>query len=158
MAKETQIKALRNLPNQLRDLVADLSPEQLTTNYIEGEWTIAQNVHHLFDAHTNSYQLCRRILSEDEAKLSWLNQNEVAASPDSQRADIEPSLRGLEGTHTRWADMFSTVTNWEKFGVSIKSGKQYTLAKLLDSYVKHGEKHLQQIQDVLDAMHTTLSE
>lgn len=137
---------------RLGQQVTGLSTEQLTTVYKEGEWTIAQNIHHLFDAHTNAYQLCKRVLSEDNAGLSWPLQDVVANLPDGKRADIEPSLKGLEGLHARWADMFSSVEDWEKSGESLKSGKVYSIEKLLDLYVNHCENHIQQIQDVLDAM------
>jgi len=147
-----RIAGIGNFPSRLRHQVSGLSPEQLTTPYKQDEWTVAQNVHHLFDAHTNAYQLCKRVLSEDNAGLSWANQDELANLPDAQRADIEPSLQGLDGLHTRWTDMFSNVANWEKSGTSLKSGTVYTIEKLLDMYANHCENHIRQIQEVLDAI------
>ena len=152
MSFSKSIAIIRDFVPRLRHQVTGLSAEQLTTPYKDGEWTIAQNVHHLFDAHTNAYQLCKRVLSEENAGLSWPQQDAVANLPDAQRADIETSLKGLEGLHARWADMFSSVDNWEKSGTSLKSGKAYSIEKLLDMYVNHCENHIRQIQDVLDAM------
>lgn len=152
MQNNEGITIIGDFPSRLRKQISGLSPEQLTTAYKEDEWTIAQNVHHLFDAHTNAYQLCKRVLSEENTGLSWGQQDAVANLPDGQRANIEPSLKGLEGLHARWADMFSNVEDWEKSGTSLKSGKVYTIEKLLDLYVNHCENHIQQIQDVLDAM------
>ncbi|GAB5491233.1 MAG: hypothetical protein Phog2KO_14480 [Phototrophicaceae bacterium] len=152
MTIEEKIAVIRNFVTQLRQQVGHLSPSELTTAYIEGEWTIAQNIHHLFDSHSNAYQLCKRVLSEDEAGLSWTKQDILADLPDAQRADISGSLMALEGLHSRWADMFDNIDNWDKSGKSIKSGKVYTLADLLRMYANHCENHRQQIQDVLDAM------
>lgn len=152
MSHEEQITTLGNLVPNLRELITDLSDEELTTQYIEGEWTIAQIVHHLFDAHTNAYQLCRRVLSEENAGLSWGDQDAVANLPDSMRADIAPSLQGLAGLHARWVDAFNSVTDWEKSGTSLKSGKTYTIARLLEMYANHCTNHLQQIQAVKNAM------
>ncbi|MCB0065383.1 MAG: DinB family protein, partial [Caldilineaceae bacterium] len=51
--RQTQITKFRRLPRQLRTLVERLGDEQLTTRYLPNEWTVAQNVHHLADAHMN---------------------------------------------------------------------------------------------------------
>ncbi|MGJ3238799.1 MAG: DinB family protein [Anaerolineae bacterium] len=155
MPHDEHIAILRDFVPRLRALIAGLSPQQLTTVYIEGEWTIAQNVHHLFDAHVNAYQLARRVLSEDNASLSWPQQDVIAQLPDAQDAELEPSLRGLEGLHARWTQMFGQISDWSRAGTSAKSGKVYTIADLLALYARHCENHIVQIQAVLDAMPDT---
>ncbi len=152
MKIDEQITVIRNFVSVLRGTVATLSAEQLTRVYIDSEWTIAQIVHHLFDAHTNAYQLCKRVLSEDNAGLSWPDQDVVANLPDGKSANIESSLMGLEGLHMRWADMFSNVEDWESAGVSIKSGKTYTIARLLEMYAGHCNNHIEQINTVKQAI------
>lgn len=152
METQEKIGIIRDFVPNLRQLVHGLSAEQLTTTYVKDEWTIAQNIHHLFDSHSNAYQLFKRILSEDEAKLSWTQQDILAELPDAQRADISGSLMALEGLHRRWADMLDNIEDWSKAGESISSGKVYQLADLLRMYANHCENHRQQIQDVLDAM------
>ncbi len=152
MSNDQQIHIIRAFVARLREQVSHLSPEQLTTAYIEGEWTIAQNVHHLFDSHSNAYQLCKRVLSEENAALSWTQQDILADLPDAKRAEIASSLNGLDGLHARWADMFANVNDWDKSGTSLKSGKPYTMQRLLEMYANHCENHIQQIQSVLDAM------
>lgn len=152
MTTEEKIAIIRDYVPSLREQVKDLNAEQLTTAYVEDEWTIAQNIHHLFDSHSNAYQLFKRILSEDEAKLSWTKQDILADLPDAQGADISGSLMALEGLHMRWADMLINIEDWTKGGKSINSGKVYQLADLLTMYANHCQNHRQQIQDVLDVM------
>ena len=53
--RSTYIDKIRALPIQLEELIEGLSTEQLTTPYLKGEWTVAQNIHHLADSHMNSY-------------------------------------------------------------------------------------------------------
>ena len=55
-AEERQplIEKIRNFPAELEALVSQLSDQQLTNPYVDGEWTIAQNVHHVADSHMNS--------------------------------------------------------------------------------------------------------
>lgn len=152
METQEKIEIIRDFVPNLVQQVHGLSAEQLTTPYVTGEWTIAQNIHHLFDSHSNAYQLFKRVLSEDEAKLSWTKQDSLAQLPDAQRADISGSLMALEGLHMRWTDMLENIEDWSKAGKSISSGKVYQLADLLTMYANHCENHRQQIQDVLDAM------
>lgn len=152
--KEERIATIRELVPRLRKQIEGLTDEQLTTAYIEGEWTIAQIIHHLFDAHTNAYQLVKRVLTEDDAKLLWPLQDAVADLPDAMRADVEPSLIGLSGLHARWTDLFENVDDWSKSGRSMTSDKVYTVDKLLSIYAGHCDNHVQQIQDVMDAMNS----
>src|SRR6185503_17487636 len=83
------IDAIRHLPTQLADLVARLTPEQLTTPYLPGEWTVAQNVHHLVDSHMNSYIRCKLMATEDHPPLKPYDQDAWAALPDATSAGIE---------------------------------------------------------------------
>ena len=53
--RQQKIERLAHLPELLERVVAGLMPEQLTTRYIENEWTVAQNVHHVFDSHARGY-------------------------------------------------------------------------------------------------------
>ena len=48
MTEERQalIEKIRNFPAELEALVTGLAAEQLITSSLDGEWTIAQNVHH----------------------------------------------------------------------------------------------------------------
>lgn len=150
MTIKIHILIIQDFVPRLRKKVESLSAEQLTTHYIKGEWTIAQNVHHLLDAHTNSYQLFKRVLSEDGAKLSWPKQEIVAELPDGKSSNIQTSLLALEGLHARWTDMLNHILDWSKSGTSSTSGKVYTLEKLLDMYANHCDNHIQQIQELLE--------
>ncbi|MCB0116959.1 MAG: DinB family protein, partial [Caldilineaceae bacterium] len=53
--RQTLIEKISALPAQIAALTTGLSSDELTTAYIPGEWTVAQNVHHLADSHMNSY-------------------------------------------------------------------------------------------------------
>jgi hypothetical protein len=65
MPTETQrrelIEKIRELPERLREQVSGLTDAQLTTHFLAGEWTVAQNVHHLADSHMNSFIRTRLI-------------------------------------------------------------------------------------------------
>ncbi|MDQ7036466.1 MAG: DinB family protein [Anaerolineae bacterium] len=71
---------------RLRDLIDGLNDEQVTTQYNAPEWTIAQNVHHLADAHMHAFLRCKQILTQDEAQLFGWNPSEYAKEPDAMDA------------------------------------------------------------------------
>ncbi|MBX0327969.1 DinB family protein [Oscillochloris sp. ZM17-4] len=152
MERMELIAKIRSLPDQLESLVAGLSPEQLGGAYLAGEWTVAQNVHHLFDSHANSYIRCRLILTEDSPPLKPYKQDAWAALPDASDPDISVSLRLLRALHARWARFWESLPEdaWARSGVHPEYGTM-SLADMLRSYTDHGEAHLDQITRTLAA-------
>lgn len=149
------IEAIRDLPSQLREKVGGLTVEQLTTPYNQGEWTIAQNVHHLADTHMVCIRRFKLILTSPEFHFTRYDVNLIAQYPDAKDADIEYSLKILEGLHARWAILLENMTDdeWQKTGIFWQEDlRNYPLERLARVYAQHGLNHLQQIQDVLDAM------
>ena len=146
------IEAIRRLPAQLEALVAPLSPDDLITPFLAGEWSVAQNVHHLADSHMNSFIRLKLILSEQHPTLKPYDQDAWAAMPDSNHADIEDSLLLLRGLHRRWTALFDSLDEaaWARTGFHPANGDQ-SAEDLLRSYAAHGEGHLDQINRTLAA-------
>src|ERR671927_269712 len=113
MFTETQrremIDEIRNLPARLREKVSGLTDEQLTTHFLAGEWTVAQNVHHLADSHMNSFIRMRLILTEERPTLKPYDQDRWADLVDSGTTALEESLSILDGLHRRWVRMFESL-------------------------------------------------
>jgi hypothetical protein len=155
MPNESQqilIDMMRTLPTRLAALVRDLDETDLTTPYRPGEWTVAQNVHHLADSHMNAYVRTRLILTEDTPALRGFPQDAWAALPDADDADLSASLALLHGLHARWADLFQNLEDaaWSRTGEHNEAGT-VTVARILESYVNHGENHIDQINETLAA-------
>jgi hypothetical protein len=146
------IDSIRALPDQLEKKVEGLNAGQLTTPYNTGEWTVAQNVHHLADSHMNSFVRFKLILTEDRPTLKPYDQETWARQPDANHADISQSLTLLRGLHQRWCALLDNLSeaDWSRAGRHPEVG-QITIDDLLVSYADHGEAHLRQIQAVLDA-------
>jgi len=146
------IAAIRRLPDELAALVAPLSSEELTTAYIPGEWTVAQNVHHLLDSHMNSYVRCKLILTEDRPTLRPYDQDAWAALADAGAPDLADSLAALRGLHARWARFWESLpaAAWARAGFHPENG-DVSLATLLVAYAGHGAGHLDQIRRTLAA-------
>lgn len=146
------IEQIRNLPAQMTALVQGLSEAELTTHFLEGEWTVAQNVHHVVDSHVNSYIRFKLILAEDHPTLKPYDQETWAEFTDATRVDVEPSLQILRGLHHRWGQVFESLdeAQWARTGFHPEVG-DISVEWILGHYAAHGEGHLDQIRRTLEA-------
>jgi hypothetical protein len=156
MHSETQrrelIEKIRILPERLREKVGGLTDEQLTTHFLAGEWTVAQNVHHLADSHMNSFIRMRLILTEERPALKPYDQDRWAELADSGTTALEESLSILEGLHRRWVRLFESLdeADWRRSGLHPENGEM-TIDDILRVYAAHGEGHIDQIERTLGA-------
>ena len=150
--RQHYIDRIRILPNDLENCVAGLTPEQLTAVSIEGEWTVAQNIHHVADSHMNSYIRFKLILTEEHPILKPYDQDVWAAMGDAETADLEASLSVIRGLHERWVAMLEAIpeATWQKTGYHPEIG-DVTLDDLLSTYGQHGHGHIDQINKTLAA-------
>ena len=154
MHTETQrrelIEKIRQLPERLRETVSGLNDEQLTTHFLAGEWTVAQNVHHLADSHMNSFIRLKLILTEEKPTLKPYNQEAWAMLPDTYRLPVQPTLQILHGLHQRWVTLFETVgeADWSRVGFHPEIG-EITIDDILRIYATHCREHVAQINQVL---------
>jgi hypothetical protein len=146
------IAKIRALPAEVEGLVAGLSPAQLTARPLPGEWSVAQNVHHLVDSHLNSYVRCKLMLTEEHPTLKPYDQDRWAALPDASQADIADSLALLRHLHARWVVFWESLAeaDWARTAHHPESGT-VTLADQVRLYAEHGEGHLDQIARTLAA-------
>ena len=150
--REDLIEQIAQLPAQLRALVEPLSASQLTTAYLAGEWTVAQNVHHLADSHMNSYIRCKLIATEQDPPLKPYKQEAWADLADASSADVALSLDLLTSLHARWAIFWRNLPPeaWSRTGIHAVNGS-VTLDQQLRLYAEHGQAHLEQISRTLAA-------
>lgn len=146
------IEKIRILPAQVRACVHGLADAQLTTHFLAGEWTVAQNVHHLADSHMNSVIRLKLILTEERPILKPYDQDRWAALPDAGMAALEESLKILEGLHARWVRVFESLdeADWARVGVHPEIG-EVMVEDLLVGYAAHGEGHIDQMKRTLAA-------
>src|SRR5260370_13918994 len=93
--RQQKIGRLAHLPELLERVVAGLTPEQLTTRYVENEWTVAQNVHHVFDSHARGYVNGKLILSDENPPLKRSNQDAWALLADAASAANSASITSI---------------------------------------------------------------
>jgi hypothetical protein len=150
--RRQRIEAIRRFPADFRALVQDLSDADLHTPYLAGEWTVAQNVHHVADSHMNAYIRLRLALTEDYPTIKPYNQDAWAELADVKNVPIEHSLALIAALHTRWCALWDNLSDdqWTRRIKHPESGDM-TVEDILRSYSDHGLAHIDQIQRTLAA-------
>jgi len=150
------IHELVSLPNQMRQAVTGLTPEQLDTPYREGGWTVRQVVHHVPDSHLNAYIRFKLALTENVPTIKPYDEAAWAKLKDTELTPIDVSLNLLDAVHTRWvtllrtlkADDFARKFNHPEGGVQ-------TLDRTLALYSWHSRHHLAHITSLRERMKWT---
>jgi hypothetical protein len=152
MTRESLIRKIAILPEQIRQTIAAAGDHQLDRPYRPGGWSSRQVIHHLADSHMHAYIRCRLIATEHGPTLKAYDQDTWAALPDACTGPIAPSLAILDGLHARWAAFFQALPEdaWQRVGYHTQSGPM-TIARILENYAAHGEKHLGHIRQGLSA-------
>jgi hypothetical protein len=151
--RDAAIDRIAHLPAQIRTLTAPLTPTELTARPLQNEWSVAQNVHHLFDSHANSYIRCKLIMTEENPPLRAYEQDRWAELPDASSADISASLDLLQALHVRWVQFWRALgpSDWLRGGMHSQYGAM-TLDRIVRSYAQHGEDHIEQITRTVAAL------
>lgn len=151
------IEQIRRLPDQIDYLAGALTPEEMSGRFIAGEWSAAQNIHHLVDSHMNSYVRCRLMVTEKEPPLKPYDQDLWAALPDAASGDVGDSLLILRGLHGRWASFYEQLPEeaWQRTGSHPERGI-VTLEGQLQMYARHGLAHVDQIRRTVAAQYSHL--
>lgn len=148
--QQAYISKIEQFPSVLERLVSKLSTKKLTTEYVKGEWTVAQNVHHIVDAHNNKYSLIRQILTEDSPKLREFKEEKWAELPDGKNRNIEYSLLMIRGLHHRVVVLLKSLNQqqWKMAGKHSGFGK-ISIEQIVESFSTHGGRHITQIKETL---------
>lgn len=149
---EQWISEIEALPASIRNVVKNLTDEQLDTPYRNGGWTIRQVVHHVPDSHMNAYIRFKWALTEDNPLIKPYDESKWADLSD-YKLPIEVSLSMLANVHTRMVELLRNLTNEElqKTFIHPESG-QTTLAKNIGMYAWHGNHHLAHITTLCKRM------
>lgn len=150
--RQPLIDIIKNFPTDLEALVANLSETQLTAVALEGEWTIAQNVHHTADSHMNSYIRLKLMLTEDNPTLKPYDEAAWAQFTDATPPNFDLTFQLLRGLHGRWATTFENLSEdqWQRTGYHPDNGS-VSVEDMLTGYVAHCQAHLDQIRQTLSA-------
>ncbi len=148
-AEQTQehIQQIRQLPQQLAELVGRWADDRLDTPYRPDGWTVRQTVHHVADSHINAYIRTKLLLTEDNPTIKPYEQQEWAELPDS-KITVAPSLVILSNMHLRWTAVLEQLPAqaFARTYFHPEAQRAFALSEVLANYAWHGEHHYQQIR------------
>ncbi|GLU56877.1 DinB family protein [Dyadobacter frigoris] len=115
---ENFIENIEKAPAAYRQLVENLSEEELAKTYRDDSWNVRQIVHHVSDIQYLHYLRLKKALTEPENKDTILiDMNAWAATADSVSAPVEDSLQAFEGITKRYVFLARTLTE-EQLSIS----------------------------------------
>ncbi len=153
--RQALIERIRDLPGELTLVVSDLSDDELLTPYVPGEWTVAQNVHHVADAHVTLYFRIKLCLGKEQPTINTAPINAWANLPDGDVKSLDASLAIISGLHHRLTVLLSNLPDAD-FGRTFQHPERGTLIldDLVRSISQHGYAHIEQIKQTLAAKPT----
>ncbi len=145
------IHVLERFPEKLRNLVKDLSDEQLETPYREGGWTIRQVIHHVADSHHHSYIRFKWALTEDSPVIKAYDEARWAELHDTRTAPIELSLQAIATTHAKLVYFLRglEIVDFEKCFIHPETNKEVKLGENVGIYAWHSRHHYAHIENLL---------
>ena len=144
--REALIEQISDVPQAVREAVADLNDEQLDIKY--KNWSIRQIVHHLADSHMNCYIRFKWALTEESPLIKAYDESRWSEVIDATSSPIEASLTILDGLHARWANMLSQLDDEQMARTFFhpEMMQDVSIAEALPSYVWHADHHIAQIR------------
>jgi len=133
-------------PAKLRRAVEGLTREELTARPGPGKWSIHEVVVHIVDSDAISIDRMKRILSEDNPSLLYADETAYVERLYTHDQDLEDALKLLEIGRRQWARVLRKLPDaaFERKGQHNRSG-EVTLGKMVGTYVKHIDDHLEYI-------------
>ncbi|MEB6204355.1 YfiT family bacillithiol transferase [Staphylococcus xylosus] len=138
-----------NYTRRLRDVVENITEEELNKTYRNGSWNVRQLVHHIADSQLNMYQRLKLALTDNNPTVLPFNQEEWVELEDSL-APIEYSLQMLEGINARIVALGNHIDKDQlerKF--TLKDSGEITVATKLAKLAWHENHHLAHIEIAL---------
>ena len=148
------ITILENFPQQLTNLVINLTNEQLDTPYRPEGWTIRQVIHHLADSHHNSYTRFKWTLTEDKPVIKAYHEGLWAELHDSMSAPILLSLNSLTALHAKWTYFLKGLSPQELKQTFIHpdGNEEVSIAENIGIYAWHSVHHFAHIHNLKKKM------
>jgi hypothetical protein len=149
--RQERIARIAALPDALAAIVAALSDAELDARTDANPWTVRQVTHHIADSHLNAFIRLKLMLTEDHPTIKPYDQEAWAQLADAA-LPVGTTLALLRGLHARWVRLFESLgpDDWARTAYHPENG-EVTVEWLLDTYARHGQDHLDQIQRIRQA-------
>jgi uncharacterized damage-inducible protein DinB len=148
MDRALMLASMRATPQMLREMSRDCTAEQAWTSPKAGEWSIGEVVRHLVEGDRDTFvPRLRRMLTEPRPLFDRKH-----ATPETG-TDLNGLLRAFETARHQALALLDGLgeRDWQREGVSPSRGA-VTVQAYVHTMAEHDTEHLQQIQDVRQAL------
>jgi hypothetical protein len=140
---------LRTTPQALREAVAALSLDRLSTPEAPGKWSIRHVVRHLADSEIVWGWRLRLVLAQDRPPITGYDQDAWADRLQYGEAPIDEALdefSALRRTHVR---LVSTLDESDRMRVGVHAERgEESVSHMIKMYAGHDLLHLRQIDRI----------
>lgn len=141
------VEVLAATPGEIDTLIAGLTDDVLLQRPAPDEWSIAEQIGHLWDDEILYGFRARAILAEEEPHLIGTNQDRWNALPKPPLAELLVAYRALRGAHLALLNGIPE-TDWERVGIHQERGR--TSVRLLwETVAGHVLAHLAQLRQTI---------
>ncbi len=135
-------------PQQLRDAVRGMSPDQLDAQPIPGKWSTRQVICHIADFEPVYVDRMKRVIAQEDPTLFGGDPDLFAARLAYQARDVEEELQLIAACRRHMARILNTLRPEEfaRRGLHSEAGPM-TLEKLLTNIANHIPHHIPFIEE-----------
>lgn len=141
LVEETDIiRALQNQPNELRDLLAGVSPEKEDYRYAENKWSIREMLGHIIDGERVFSYRALRISRGDETPLAGFEENSYVANSNFSEVKLAELLEEFALLRQSNVFLFKNLTDemWRRTGTASEAKVSVrALAYITAGHVRH---------------------
>jgi hypothetical protein len=140
------IRRYREGPAVLADAVSRLTERQLDHKPADGGFSAREVVHHTADSEMTSAIRLRRLVAEENPKITGYDPDVFAARLHYASRAVQPSLDAIRATRESTASILAALSEgeWERAGTHSEMGK-YSIDRWLEIYAAHCHDHAGQI-------------
>jgi hypothetical protein len=149
--RRQKIEAFGNAYFQLCDILRELPREMWGYKPDPDQWSIHELLIHLADSEANGYVRYRKAIAESGSSVIAYDQMAWATSLDYRTQNANDALELFRWLRATSYGIFRTLPEpaWHNTIIHPEHGTM-TLEQMVESYVKHVDKHLAQMRRVYD--------
>jgi len=148
MSLTETIAALKQMPETLRQQVADLTEAQLHYQPEGGYFSVLENICHLRDIEIEGYGVrLERLLTENHPTLPDINGGQLARERHYNKQSLQPALDAFVKARHVNLKILEKVTETQLARTAyLETVGEIALGRLLELWVEHDRGHVQELK------------
>ncbi len=140
------VEALKSVPAQVRELLADLSDETLRRPAPDGGWSIVEIAGHVRDYAEVEYRRLYMMATQNDPVLPSFDHDASVSAHGYRSAPLAPILDEMAAHRMRTVELLTTLVNWNwaRSGQHPVNGR-ISIRQYVEDIIHHNQVHLADI-------------